>query len=658
MPICLINNNEFEFSLVESPLNTISVDSVNAFSNVLECKIGSEDILLEKVGDVNNQPLVIIELNIDGRDYVTEAVLVDSEVSYIKINENNLHLIKKENENDIVEESVEETPEVRANELTEFLGEKIEDFTNKKLDAVLEEVKTFSSNTLYENIEAFEEKKKDLLQLVEDQFATNINVLKEDIDKKVDIFFKKTDLNNKTSIAIETDRLKDTINEKYKDFIVELKQAKELINEDTAERANNLIKLVEKKEKELKDSVKVFIEKIYTKQQQKLNPQIENILNENKLLKEKINKLESLKNNLVQKDFYTEDLSKSETTFKKLLKDTNKKFNKINEKFKILSEKDNKRYNSLLAAINDTDVKDYETVLSNKIEQAELGQIKEELEQRITNNMQNEMTSLKRYVEMSSSGGTNAMQFANGGKMTGNLEVTGSLSADTIIASTLLSATTLDVGVELSGFNVNGILSASNHILPTQNNAYDLGSSALRFREIYVSGDTINLGNTKLKTTSDGEFAVQDSGGSSVPMKDAKFKGIVFAQNDITTNGSLVSNGSSISGNKTIVSGVTASQDSRLNFLTAGSSNMGATTVSGLTASGNSRVQAVTAATIASGDATVSGLTASGDIRKGSDYAIINDESDSAPIRNIRRMTQSAYTSLSPKLSNTLYIIV
>lgn len=41
--------------------------------------------------------------------------------------------------------------------------------------------------------------------------------------------------------------------------------------------------------------------------------------------------------------------------------------------------------------------------------------------------------------------------------------------------------------------NITGITNISNHILPTVNEAYDLGSSTNRFRDLYLSGSTIDL---------------------------------------------------------------------------------------------------------------------------------------------------------------------
>jgi len=60
---------------------------------------------------------------------------------------------------------------------------------------------------------------------------------------------------------------------------------------------------------------------------------------------------------------------------------------------------------------------------------------------------------------------------------------------------------------------VNGQTNVGGHIIPDTNEAYDLGSSASRFRDIYLSGTTIDLGGATI--TSDGTD-VSFSGGISV----------------------------------------------------------------------------------------------------------------------------------------------
>ncbi len=493
MATCSINNNELEIILTNDTQNTISVDSaIETYSDVLECKIQSKDIILEKV----DNSVVVLELTIDGSKYVTEATLVDDENSFIKINEETLHLVRdNKSGNNVLEESVEEIEEVKVDELTKFLGEKIEDFTNQKLAEKVEEIKTFGSNTLYENLETFEEKKKDLLELVEEQFTNVVDGVKSDVNKKLDRFFKRTDLNNKTAIAIETDRLKETITEKYNSFVKELNNGKKNLEEINGEKLNQL---VEDKKEEITDVIKLFVEKIYSEYKQEFNPQLKNIITENKELNEKVKQLEDIKKDLVGNKVYSEDITRAENNFKKLLKETNKKFNKVNEKLNLISKKDNTRYNSLLAAINDTDTKEYETVLNNKIEQAELGQIKEELEQSLTNSMQNEVTSLKRYIEMSAGGGSDAQQYSNGGTMNGDLHVTG-----TVTAGTLLSATQVDFVRETTGFSVDGdfTVDTSTFKVDSANNRVGIGTATPGAGAILgVDGNSRFSGNITLPT--------------------------------------------------------------------------------------------------------------------------------------------------------------
>lgn len=56
--------------------------------------------------------------------------------------------------------------------------------------------------------------------------------------------------------------------------------------------------------------------------------------------------------------------------------------------------------------------------------------------------------------------------------------------------------------IERMRIESNGIINVSSHILPTSNIAYDLGSSNFRFRDLYLSGNTINLGNTLISADS------------------------------------------------------------------------------------------------------------------------------------------------------------
>lgn len=55
----------------------------------------------------------------------------------------------------------------------------------------------------------------------------------------------------------------------------------------------------------------------------------------------------------------------------------------------------------------------------------------------------------------------------------------------------------------------NGQITSS--IVPVSNALYDLGSSNFRFRDLYLSSNTINLGGTRISTTADGSLQFLDS---------------------------------------------------------------------------------------------------------------------------------------------------
>tara|TARA_R110001606_G_scaffold107430_1_gene232133 strand:+ start:1215 stop:4283 length:3069 start_codon:yes stop_codon:yes gene_type:complete len=61
------------------------------------------------------------------------------------------------------------------------------------------------------------------------------------------------------------------------------------------------------------------------------------------------------------------------------------------------------------------------------------------------------------------------------------------------------------------GLTDSGDLTVGGHILPDTTEIYDLGSSAARFRDIYLSGSTIDLGGTRISTDSEGDIEFKDS---------------------------------------------------------------------------------------------------------------------------------------------------
>ena len=75
----------------------------------------------------------------------------------------------------------------------------------------------------------------------------------------------------------------------------------------------------------------------------------------------------------------------------------------------------------------------------------------------------------------------------------------GTLTADAFIGSHYASDSTLLLNALTGAVNLNGTV--KGHIVPSTNIAYDLGSSSFRFRDLYLSGSSIILGNATITAT-------------------------------------------------------------------------------------------------------------------------------------------------------------
>ena len=104
----------------------------------------------------------------------------------------------------------------------------------------------------------------------------------------------------------------------------------------------------------------------------------------------------------------------------------------------------------------------------------------------------------------------------------------------------------------------------SSHILPDTNEAYDLGSSTNRFRDIYLSNNTIKMPGGSIGINSDGAFTLSDTSGNPVPVVTSEVKVADPISGDIiilkVTDGKLQtvatdSSGSSIADPSTSLSG-------------------------------------------------------------------------------------------------------
>ena len=62
--------------------------------------------------------------------------------------------------------------------------------------------------------------------------------------------------------------------------------------------------------------------------------------------------------------------------------------------------------------------------------------------------------------------------------------------------------------ISLHNLEVNGTTTISGDILPTENEMYNLGSSNMRFKDLFLSGNTIVLGNTSISSRTSNSISI------------------------------------------------------------------------------------------------------------------------------------------------------
>ena len=134
---------------------------------------------------------------------------------------------------------------------------------------------------------------------------------------------------------------------------------------------------------------------------------------------------------------------------------------------------------------------------------------------------------------------------------------TATFSAFNTTATTLNiggAATALNLGAATGTTTINNSLAVSGHVLPTTNIAYDLGSATYRFRDLYLSGNTINLGTSTISGSATG---ITLTSLNSTPIGATTASTGAFttlsSTGDVVVGGNLTVNGTSTTINSTIV---------------------------------------------------------------------------------------------------------
>jgi hypothetical protein len=126
---------------------------------------------------------------------------------------------------------------------------------------------------------------------------------------------------------------------------------------------------------------------------------------------------------------------------------------------------------------------------SNGKQEIDVAALRTELEKSVSGRFVNEISSLKRLIELSSGGGSVAMQFAAGGTMNGNLTVVGAISASQYLGLSYL----LNDYLPLSGGTVTGDVTvvgglSADRIYTTQLDALSANITVIDIKQYELSG--------------------------------------------------------------------------------------------------------------------------------------------------------------------------
>ncbi len=135
--------------------------------------------------------------------------------------------------------------------------------------------------------------------------------------------------------------------------------------------------------------------------------------------------------------------------------------NYIKENIHTLVTDSNLVYDKLVENLNNLDDGEIKDILGERVKT---------INEALNHQLKNEITSLKKYVEMSAGGGSDAQQYSTGGTMNGDLEVTGKITAGTIAGATELQGGTINGDLDINGdFQVGN---SGDYVLATNTRLY------------------------------------------------------------------------------------------------------------------------------------------------------------------------------------------
>jgi len=502
-------------TFTSSNLNILTVkEFVEVFFDVFEFEINGNKFIAEKISEYKGFPVVEVPLVFEGKKLTAPFVLQKGKQE----------ILFNPDVSTIIGEAAEETPEP----LIEYKesDDQIEELVLEKKETILKEIaqakhsaakyiERLKQQKLRETEEYLEEKqkiietdlqesKKDLLEeflVLVENVKSEFYSFNEDEKSKLEKFIESSIDRVSNELILSINHNRESAEEKFSIHIDELAnkvltgvllkeinhnndKSVEDINSRFGSISKSLEALFENNNKVIFDSVsntlKDFNSTILTLE--KANVEIADKLSKtnNKVL----SRIGNVKNQLEESIAETTDnlINKIEATESKIIKYYNTNISLIENSVSGLVEENenyfinliNESKQSLLEQISNLKVDVPNIVIERSRggrQEIDLKGIKSELEKNISTRFSNEIQYLKRLIEMSSGGGSVAVQFADGGTMNGslsiknNINVFGRILSGGVDLTDIFSTSNADLPfLPLSGGTISGSLSVSGPI--------------------------------------------------------------------------------------------------------------------------------------------------------------------------------------------------
>ena len=429
---------EDEPIMIESR-NTLFVDTYEeTFFGVYEFEINGNKVIAEQVDTVNSTPVVKIPVTrSNGKQVEVEFIL--REGTQDSVLDNSKLVLTDESMSVIKEEDLKAKLHADSKTLIEKSGATDINISYRiDKDEIIEEIKTDSAA-------AFEKLREDTKSIVDEveqirdsifiEFASNSDSYRVKESKKLKLFVDKRieelSKTNKTlaeKLKIET---RNSLDSTYGGFIKKLREAQQELKERKKEhfKISHTLNVLENAHLELRDDVNVNKREILeatNNSEKSVNKALSRLGTVKKELTDVVSNSEILKDALAHsitlaedrvKQYYHEKIEQIEKTV----------FNNIRRDEIIEVVKTSKA--KILTELNDTSdlKKQLLEIAAEEYDPISGKEFQSKLKKSIDEKFVSEMANIRRMVELYSGGGTNAVQFADGGTMTGDLNVNGNI---------------------------------------------------------------------------------------------------------------------------------------------------------------------------------------------------------------------------------------